>query len=37
VDVEPILKAARKAKCSVFFDPSVKCLPQEFPKVHKAK
>ncbi len=37
VDVEPILKAARKAKCSVFFESSVKCRPQEFPKAHKAK
>jgi hypothetical protein len=32
VDVEPILLAARKANCSVFFDASVKCRPQEFPK-----
>ena len=36
-DVEPILVRARKAKCRVFFDPSVKCRPQEFPKADKTK
>ena len=35
-DIEPILNQARKAKCRVFFDPSVKCRPQEFPQIDRA-
>lgn len=34
--VEPILIQARKAKCRVYFDPSVKCRPQEFPQIDRA-